>query len=318
MKAGIFADKFKKYFEKIQQKSMKVRELYARLLEAWSNQNLNKITVTLINLYKNQQFGTLKQIALMISETMDFAIDPEARYFPRLMMLYHPDRGDFHRNEITRLAAANDYDGLLSYSHILLLNQIEEIAVTLTSYEDIDYSPVYEWDIQADGFTIVNDQSSGFQEKTTGRRHAQSHVNFYDAVKIRMYGKTKIEFPTWYLENEEEFELSGSDINDLEGIQYCIHVKILDLSENLINDLCPLWSLTLLEELNLADNRLEDIDMLSHLSNLRILDLSNNAVRDISPLMELGRLEYVDLSGTKVPAKQIAELEELGVTVAGR
>ena len=32
--------------------------------------------------------------------------------------------------------------------------------------------------------------------------------------------KPKIEFPTWYLENQEEFELSGSDINDLEGIQY--------------------------------------------------------------------------------------------------
>jgi Leucine-rich repeat (LRR) protein len=297
---------------------MKVQELYSKLLDAWSNQNLNKITVTLINLYKNEQFGTLKQIALMISETMDFTIDAEVRYFPRLMMLYHPDRGDFHRNEITRLATANDYDGLLSYSHILLLNRIEEIAHTLTSYEDIDYSPVYEWDIQADGFTIVNEQSSGFQEKTTARKHAQTHLNFYDAVKLRMYGKTKIEFPTWYLENQEEFELSGSDINDLEGIQYCIHVKILDLSENLITDLCPLWPLTLLEELNLADNRIEDIDMLSHLSNLRILDLSNNAIRDISPLMELGRLEYVDLSGTKVPAKQIVELEELGVTVADR
>jgi Leucine-rich repeat (LRR) protein len=294
---------------------MKVRELYSRLLEAWSNQNLNKITVTLINLYKNEQYGTLKQIALMVSETINFTVDEEARYFPRLMMLYHPDRGDFHRNEINRLAEANDYDGLLTYSHILLLNRIDEIAVTLASYEDIDYSPVYEWDIQADGFTIVTEQSSYVQEKTANRRNTHSHLNFYDAVKIRMYGKTRIEFPTWYLENQEEIELSGSDINDLEGIQYCIHTKILDLSGNLIHDLCPLWPLTLLEELNLADNRLEDIDTLSHLSNLRIVDLSNNAIKDITPLMELGRLEYVDLSDTKVPAKQIAELEELGVTV---
>ena len=295
---------------------MKVRELYNKLLEAWSNQNLNKITVTLINLYKNEQYGTLKQIASMINETINFTVDEEARYFPRLMMLYHPDRGDFHRNEINRLAEANDYDGLLSYSHILLLNRIDEIAVTLASYEDIDYSPVYEWDIQADGFTIVNEQSSSVQEKTTSRRNTHSHLNFYDAVKMRMYGKTRIEFPTWYLENQEEIELSGSDINDLEGIQYCIHVKILDLSGNLIHDLCPLWPLTLLEEVNLADNRLEDIDTLSHLSNLRIVDLSNNPIRDISPLMELGRLEYVDLSDTKVPLKQIAILEELGVTVA--
>ncbi len=298
--------------------AMKVQELYSKLTEAWSNQNLNKITVTLIHLYKNRQYGTLKQIATMISETMDFTIDPEARYFPRLMMLYHPDRGDYHRNEINRLAAANDYDGLLTYSHILLLNRIEEISNTLTSFEDIDYSPVYEWDIQSDGFTIVNEQSANAQEKTTRRPRENSHMNFYDAVKIRMYGKTKTEFPTWYLENQEEFELSGSDINDLEGIQFCIHVKILDLSGNLIHDLAPLWPLTLLEEVNLADNRLEDIDTLSHLLNLRIVDLSNNAIKDVSPLMELGRLEYVDLSGTKVPAKQVAELEELGVTVEGR
>jgi Leucine-rich repeat (LRR) protein len=297
---------------------MKVPELYSKLLEAWSNQNLNKITVTLINLYRNRQFATLKQIASMINETMEFPIDPEARFFPKLMMLYHPDRGDFHRNEISRLAAANDYDGLLTYSHILLLNRIEEISVTLACYDDIDYSPVYEWDISSDGFTIVNEQTTYVREKTTKRSHSRSHVNFYDAVKMRMYGKTKIEFPTWYLENQEEFELSGSDINDLEGIQYCIHAKVLDLSGNLINDLCPLWPLTLLEELNLADNKLEEIDTLSHLLNLKIVDLSNNAIRDISPLMDLGRLEYVDLSGTKVPAKQMAELEALGVTVVGR
>jgi Leucine-rich repeat (LRR) protein len=156
------------------------------------------------------------------------------------------------------------------------------------------------------------------QEKATPPNKSRSHLNFYDAVKIRMYGKTRIEFPTWYLENQEEFELSGSDINDLEGIQYCIHVRNLDLSGNIIHDICPLWPLTLLEELNLADNRLRDIDTLSHLPNLRIVDLSNNAINDVSPLMDLGRLEYVDLTGTKVPAKQIAELEELGVTVVGR
>jgi hypothetical protein len=297
---------------------MKVRALYEKLLEAWSNQNLNKITVTLINLYKSHQYGTLRQIASMISETIDFTVDSEARYFPKLMMLYHPDRGDYHRNEISRLADANDYDGLLTYSHILLLNRIDEISVTLASYEDIDYSPVYEWDLQSDGFTIVNEQSAYVHEKTATRNQTHRHLNFYDAVKIRMYGKTSIEFPTWYLENEEEIELSGSDINDLEGIQYCIHVKVLDLSGNLIHDISPLWPLSLLEEVNLADNRLEDIDVLSHLSNLRIVDLSNNAIKDISPLMELGRLEYVDLSGTKVPARQIAELEESGVTVVGR
>jgi hypothetical protein len=295
--------------------NMEVSALHNRLKDAWSNQNLNKITVTLINLYKSRQFDTLSQIAAMINETVEIIIDPEARYFSRLMMLYHPDRGDYHRKEIERLAAENDYDGLLSYSHILLLGRIEEIAATLSSYEDIDYSPVYEWDIQADGFTIFNEQTAGAQDNITTRKKTRPHFTFYDAIKIRMYGKTRIEFPSYYLEDQEEFELSGSEISDLDGVQYCIHATVLDLSANSITDISPLWGLSLLEELNLADNRLEDIDTLSHLSNLRVIDLSNNAIKDISPLMNLCKLEYVDLSGTRVPKKQLAELEELGVTI---
>jgi hypothetical protein len=296
---------------------MKITELYGKLKEAWANQNLNKISVTLIRLYKERQFESLGQIAAMISDVVNITVDPEARYFSKLMMLYHPDRGAFHRNEIDRLASENDYDGLLGYSHILLLGRIEEIASTLASYEDIDYSPVYEWDIQADGFTIINDQSGAAREKTTGGRKSRSHYTFYDAIKIRMYGKTKIEFPAYYLEDQEEFELSGSEINDLDGVQYCTHAIALDLSGNTISDISLLWGLSLLEEINLADNQLEDIDTLSHLTNLRIIDLSYNAIKDISPLMNLGKLEYVDLTGTKVSRKQKAELEELGVTIAG-
>jgi len=294
---------------------LEIKLLYSKLKEAWSSQNLNKISVTLIMLYKNQQYGTLSQIALMISDTVHITIDPEARYFSKLMMLYHPDRGDFHRNEIERLAQENDYDGLLNYSHILLLGKIEEIATTLTSYEDIDYSPVYEWDIQADGFTIINDQASVTFEKNTGRKNGHLHYTFYDAIKIRMYGKTTVEFPSYYLEDLEEFELSGSEINDLDGVQYCKHITVLDLSGNMISDISLLWGLSQLEEINLADNRLEDIDTLSHLSNLRVVDLSNNAIRDISPLMSLDKLEYVDLTGTKVNRKQISELESLCVTI---
>jgi Leucine-rich repeat (LRR) protein len=296
---------------------MEISELYTKLKEAWANQNLNKITVTLITLYKERQFVTLGQIAAMISDIVDITIDPEARYFSRLMMLYHPDRGNFHRNEIDRLAAENNYDGLLNYSHILLLGKIEEIAATLSSYEDIDYSPVYEWDINTDGFTIINDQPAATREKTTSQKKSRSHVTFYDAIKIRMYGKTKVEFPSYYLEDLEEFELSGSEISDLDGVQYCTHVIVLDLSGNTISDISPLWGLSLLEEINLSDNKVEDIDTLSHLTNLRILDLSNNAIKDVSPLMNLCKLEYVDLSGTRVPKKQISELEELGVTIVG-
>jgi hypothetical protein len=294
---------------------MNTSELHTKLKEAYSNQNLNKITVTLINLYKEQQFGTLRQIAEMISETIDIVIDPEAKYFSKLMMLYHPDRGDFHRNEIEKLAAKNDHDSLLGYAHILLLGRIEEIATTMANYEDIDYSPVYTWDFNTDGFTIINDQDTALSEKKHNPGKINSRLTFYDAIKIRMYGKTTVGFPPHYLEDLEEFELAQSSINDLDGVQYCIHAITMDLSGNAISDISLLWGLTLLEELNLADNKLEDIDYLANLRNLRTLYLSNNAVKDVTSLFNLNKLEYIDLSGSKVPNTQVKELEELGVTV---
>ena len=294
---------------------MNITELHSKLYEAYSGQNLNKITVTLISLYKEQQFGTLRQITEMISESVNITIDQEVKYFSKLMMLYHPDRGDFHRNEINRRAAVNDHDGLLEYAHILLLGRIEEIAATLASYEDIDYSPVYEWDINLDGFTIVTDKDCLEPEKKNKRSKSSGGYTFYDAVKIRMFGKTTIGFPPHYLEDLDEFELAQSDIDDLDGVQYCIHAVAMDLSGNTIHDISQLWGLTQLEELNISDNRIEDIDALANLRNLRSIDLSNSYIKDITPLTGLNKLEFIDLTGSRILPQQVRELEELGITV---
>jgi hypothetical protein len=51
-----------------------------------------------------------------------------------------------------------------------------------------------------------------------------------------------------YLEDFEEFELSSSDIDDLDGVQFCIHAKSINVSNNRIFDLSYLSDLTQLEE----------------------------------------------------------------------
>jgi hypothetical protein len=294
---------------------MKTKELCLELLEAYSNQNLTRITVTLIRLYKEKNFGTLSKIAEMINETVAIDIDPEARYFPKLMMLYHPDRGNFHRKEIGRLAAESDRNGLDSYTHIFSLGCIEEIAATLASVEDIDYSPVYEWDINTDDFIILSHDETPTHDQCFAKERKSRGVSFYNAVKIRMYGNTRTEFPHHYLEDIDEIELSQSGIDDLDGVQYCIHAISIDLSGNRIEDISWLWGLLLLEEINLSDNKITDIDTLSNLKNIRTLYLYNNSIQDISPLLSLDKLEYVDISGTRVPADQIRELTELGINV---
>lgn len=289
---------------------MTTSELHLKLKQAYTIDNLNGISLTLIDLYKNQQYTVLQKIADIISDAVTIEIQENGKGFSKFMKLYHPDRCSFHTNEIDKLASENNYDGLLNYSHILLLNRIEEIANSLDSFEDVDYSPVYEWDFNASGFTVFNDREPKEKHGTALRE-----FNFYDAVKIRFFDNMEMEFPSWYLEDLDEMELSSSLINDLEGAEFCIHTKNMDLSDNMISDLNPLFGLLYLEELDLSDNRIECIDVLSNLVNLKTLNLANNKIDDITPLFELGKLDYVDLTGNKIKAEQIAELIETGVNV---
>ncbi len=293
---------------------MTIKELNKELLDAYTVNNLNRISLILINLFRTRQFSVLQKILKIISEHTNIEISNDGKGFSRLMLLYHPDRAVFHINEINKLTAGNNFDGLLKYTHILRLESIEEIASSAENYEDIDYSPVYEWDFEIEGFSIIYDSqpSKVINTKTSTKLIGYT---FYDAIKLREYGDTEIEFPAFYLEDIEEFELSSSGINDLDGVQFCVQAKIIDVSDNRIADLSPLSVLKNLEELNLSDNKIADIDILSNLLNLRCILLSDNYIDDISPLFGLEKLEYADLSGNKINIGQINRLVDLGVCV---
>jgi Leucine-rich repeat (LRR) protein len=293
---------------------MTIIELHKDLLEAYNVSNLNTISLTLIKLFKNQQYTILQKISELISDFVNINIADDGKGFSKFMMLYHPDRAGFHVQEINKLKDQDNFDGLLGYSHILRLERIEEIASNINSYEDIDYRPVYEWDLDTEGFTIinVNEPSEPAREKTNTEL---TGYTFIDAIKLREYGNMDIEFMSVYLEEIDDFELSSSDLIDLDGVQFCIHARSMDLSDNRITDLSPLIGLNDLEELNLSYNEIGIIDELSYLKGLRSVLLSNNYIEDISPLFELENLEYVELSGNKINMDQIKRLTEIGVTV---
>lgn len=293
---------------------MTIKELHQDLIEAYNVSNLNTISLTLIKLFKNQQYTVLQKISELISDFVNIHIADDGKGFSKFMMLYHPDRAGYHVTEINRLREQNNFDGLLGYAHILRLERIEEIASNINSYEDIDYKPVYEWDFNTEGFTIinVNEPSEHIRSKTHTKLVGYT---FYDAIKLREYGDMDIEYLPSFLEEIEEFELSSSDLNDLDGVQFCRHARTIDVSDNRITDLTPLIGLNDLEELNLSDNQVGIIDELSYLKGLKSLVLSNNYIEDISPLFELENLEYVELSGNKIDIEQINKLTEIGVTV---
>lgn len=77
-------------------------------------------------------------------------------------------------------------------------------------------------------------------------------------------------------------EASAYNISSLEGLQYCVNLRKLDLSDNQIRRIDQLAPLKKLTYLNLANNRITDIESLAGLLFLEYLNLSgeNNAIVD--------------------------------------
>ncbi len=288
--------------------------LYHKLKEAYTETNLNKISRNLIRLYYEKQFNQLKTIAEMITDWVVIKIGEDKKGFSKLIQLYHPDRIQYYHNELENYLTLKNRSRLQRLEHILVIQNIEEIAIVLDNYEDIDYTVEYEWDADSTGFSYFSDTSSPrHSERRT--KVSRSNYSFYDAVRIRNYGNTTTEIPSWYFEDWDEIELTESEIGDLDGIEYCINAVTVDLSANSITDISPLFGLTSIEELNLSDNKIGYIDVLSNLLKLKSVDLSNNQIDDLTPLFDLPELEFCDISGNKVPPAQVLELEELGISV---
>lgn len=111
----------------------------------------------------------------------------------------------------------------------------------------------------------------------------------------------------------ENLDASAEEITNLEGLQYAVNVKMinlrgnkisdihqlnsltnvtsLDLGNNDITDIHDLSSLYQLEKLSLDTNDIQDVDSLKYLMNLRYLNLDNNQISDISSLSRLSNLE---------------------------
>lgn len=289
------------------------KELYAELNEAYSQENLNRITGKLILLYKNKNYASIRAIANKISKYVDVNEEKDAKCFSKLVVLYHPDKGHAIREEIQRLYKQNKFDSLQKYAHIRLVEDIDNITVNIAD-QSIDYHPEYVWDTDSDDGYCTEpeaDEDAYFDNQ----EEAEIERSFFNLIKIREYGRTNIELPTYYLEDFEEFELAECGLESLDGVEYCAHVKILDVSNNELTDISNLWDLHDLEELYLSNNQIGYIDALCNLTKLRIVDLSGNKIDDISPLFDLENLEYVNLVGNPIPKKQLNELEKKGCVV---
>jgi hypothetical protein len=289
--------------------------LYTQLKEAYAEANLNRITAALLELYRSRQHAALREIARRVSAVLPIEDARVSKCFSQLVMLYHPDKGALHRREIDTLAERNPKE-LHRYSHILLLGDFKELPRESSAPEGAEFTAEYMYDVEEEERKSSREwDEQTFEDEQFADPQEEYANTFFQALKMKYYGTLEIELPYYYLKEFEEIEMAESGIESLDGIGYCTHATVVDISGNSITDVSDLQNLTKVTELYCSGNQIGYIDSLSSLINLRIVDLSMNEIDDISPLLELEHLELVNVVGNPIPENQIKALKAKKCTV---
>ena len=116
--------------------------------------------------------------------------------------------------------------------------------------------------------------------------------------------------------NLAEVKLSENQIQDLKPLAELKNIQSLDLTKNRIQDVSPLAGLVKLQYLQLAGNQIAKLDGLERLEALRTLSLSENQIETVTALAGLKKLNSLYLDGNRiVDVKPLSELR--GVSSLG-
>ena len=277
------------------------------LKTAYSTDNLTYLTREILKLFKNNQLNALHRLLRNVSGPNSNQLENDHKVLAKLLMLYHPDKVAFYHNEFDRLLGDQNNVQLATYQHIFYalnfnFNDFEE---KLIAYEPQDEDLRWEEkDSRASYYDLEGDDydDDSIDEYTDN--------SFYNVFRRMTYGPENIELPYFLLEDMDDVELCGRNMENLDGIGHCCHLVRLELSDNHLSDVNELSSLDLLEELYLANNQISLADPLGFLERLKVLDISDNHIDDISVLNHLQNLEYLNISGNPISDSQVAQFKQ--------
>ncbi|MGS6445151.1 leucine-rich repeat domain-containing protein [Enterococcus hirae] len=131
-----------------------------------------------------------------------------------------------------------------------------------------------------------------------------------------------------------------SGITNLEGLEYCTNLEVLDLNGDQYSDLSPIANLTKLKTLNIANNKnlsdisslknltalvnlyadysnISDLSALSNMTNLKVLHIPFNPLKSLNGLENCKELTELDLNGDQysdiTPIANLTKLKTLGI-----
>lgn len=293
---------------------METGDLYQKLIEAYTPENLGLISGRIIDLFRDRKYDALRAVQNVVNEYTPCQEEKINRVFSRLIMLYHPDRLGQSLARLEEAYRKADFEELYTMSHILTVQNMEPERVVVSSIlSDEDLAEEFGWDADTDGYSYFMAGEEELADQDSEEDY--DGPSFLTALKRRVYGNLNVDFPMYLLEDLEEIEMADYELEYLDGIDACRHARAVDLSNNNLTDISELAYLRQVERLYLANNHVSLIDALSNLRVLQVLDLSFNDVDDLSPLFELSHLSYLNVMGNRVPAWQLETLQLKGVSV---
>ncbi|MEN8226923.1 MAG: hypothetical protein ABFS38_02125 [Bacteroidota bacterium] len=293
---------------------MEIKDLYIRLKEAYTAENLGRISGRIIDMFRDHRYDALRAVQKVVNEYTQCEDEKINRVFSKLIMIYHPDRLSQSIMQMEQAYKRSDFEELYTMSHILNVQNLEPELVTVSSViTDEDLAEEFGWDDAVEGFSYFMDREGNEADEEDNLDY--TNRSFLTALKRRVYGNLNVDFPMYLLEDLEEIDMADYEIEFLDGIEACRHARVVDLSNNNLTDLTDLRYLHQIERLYLSNNHIGMIDSLSNMIVLQVLDISYNDVDDISPLFELSHLSYVNVMGNRIPAWQLEKLQLGGVTI---
>lgn len=300
--------------------SINTDELYDELKKRVTASKLKEMSIEVISRYKKKDHGYLTGLAERVG--ISSAETGISRVFSQLIQLYHPDRLKKILSEIELYRKGGKVEELARLKGIYLidLKRVESRAFISEADEeyiyDADEAPYDEYGEYDDDVEDIS-RDHEYDDDISDESADGEEYGFIEAVNDLYLGNLEYELTLSDLQNlEGELDLSGYDLEDLTGAEYCVSISSLNLSGNRIYRIHQLAALERLETLYLSENRIDDITFLEGLKELRELDLSFNDIEDISVLLELPNLQYLNVIGNPVNDETvIEELRDNGVIV---
>ncbi len=289
--------------------------IYQKLKNVYTRENLTRITSCLIDAYRKKRHQYLIDLADKISEDTVHTL-PASKVFSMLIKRYHPDRLLFIQNQLEIFYKAGDVASMQKMLDIVpLLQKID--APPISDHEPLDIEFEYGYD-EEDFDSIVTYDEMTIDEEVHYDEiiHPQEALDFLTAVKRKEYGNLDIAFGEIELTHMEgELVLSGYNLEDVSGIEFCKQLTGINLSDNSIQDISSLSHLNLLETLDLSSNQICDVSALTSLSQLQEIDISFNRIESLSALHQLKHLHYLNVIGNPLSNEALAPFHEKGIFV---